>query len=62
MNNPSRAQVNIFSRPPSQVSHVVHVVKRGTQKDPRTALIVMKNVNVVNMLLSKFCPICLLSR
>jgi len=29
MSDIPRAGVNIFSRPPSQVSHVVHVVKRG---------------------------------
>jgi len=59
MSNIPRARVNIFSKPPSQVSHVELVVKRGTQKDPRTALIVRKNVIAVNLLLSKSCSVCL---
>jgi len=58
MSDIPRARVNIFSRPPSQVSHVMHVVKRGAQEDPRTALIVMKNFIAVNPWLSKSCSVC----
>jgi len=51
MSNSYRAQVGTVRKPPREEPHVVLVVKEGTQRNPRTALLFMvKNAIVVEML------------